>query len=408
MALPSNLLENAIALFKSGKKIDARQLLNTIIKAEPKNEIAWAWYIDTFPELEQRIELIEQYLKINPESQKAQKGLIRLLKGKLDRVKLEQKNTAKKFIKSKRINLASMIVGIGIFILVIIVIFGITHENISALSIQINTIQTNYDQLLEKYVEKQTAFNNLQAEYANLQTEHTALQSEYDLLNQNYEKLSGQFNEYQQIAIIPPYIYTKNRNMTIAFNKLAGTIEYWEEPFDTLEYELYLGNITRSIADDPDNLVKLTADDGEYYYVEDMTLFVDPSSFKNVIPGLYSQSENDDSFIKEVWNIVTQLATYSKEIGETPRYPLETFLEGGGDCEDTAILFASMILAAPVDWKVQLVYMDIDNPGNPQTVNHVIVYIDTGQTSYLIDTTTNEVMQPYTDGVTGWYYDVGD
>ncbi|MCJ7583331.1 MAG: hypothetical protein MUO30_00975 [Anaerolineales bacterium] len=70
-------------------------------------------------------------------------------------------------------------------------------------------------------------------------------------------------------------------------------------------------------------------------------------------------------------------------------------------------MFASMILAAPVDWKVQLVYMDIDNPNNPQTVNHVIVSIDTDQASYLIETTTNEVMQPYIDGVTGWYFDVG-
>jgi hypothetical protein len=48
-----------------------------------------------------------------------------------------------------------------------------------------------------------------------------------------------------------------------------------------------------------------------------------------------------------------------------PRYPLETFLAGGGDCEDTSILFASMIKAAPVDWEVDLVYMDSDKPDEP-------------------------------------------
>ena len=400
MALPSNLLENAIALYKSGKKLDARQLLTTIIQAEPKNEIAWSWYIETFPELEQRIQLIEQYLKINPESQKVQKALIRLQKVKLKRVYLEQINTVEKFNKAKQKIVAFMMVGIGIFIVVVMVIFGSMYEINSVLSKQKNNLQTNYDQLLERYVEEQAAYKNLQTDYA-------ALQSKYDLLDQDYDNLSGQYVQLQEIALTPPYIYTKNRNVTIAFNKLDGAVGYWEIPFDSLESELYRGVLTRSITEDQSNLVSLKADNGEYYYVEDMTLFVDPSSFKDVIPELYSQSGNDSSFIKEVWNIVTQLSIYSQEIGEIPRFPSETFLAGGGDCEDTAILFASMILAAPVDWEVQLVYMDIDNPSDAQDVNHVIVSIDTGQESYLIETTTNEVMQPYVNGVNGWFFDVG-
>ncbi len=77
-------------------------------------------------------------------------------------------------------------------------------------------------------------------------------------------------------------------------------------------------------------------------------------------------------------------------------------MAGGGDCEDTAILLASMIEAAPVDWVVELVYMDIDNPLDPRDVNHVIVYIDTGQDQYLIETTGDEDMQPF-DEVVGWY-----
>ncbi|MCJ7583332.1 MAG: DUF2730 domain-containing protein [Anaerolineales bacterium] len=325
MTLPSNLLENAIALYKSGKKLDARQLLTTIIQADPKNEIAWSWYIETFPEPEKRIELIEQFLKINPESQKAQKGLIRLLKGKLERGKLEPENTPKTFLKAKWKIVAIMMVGIGILFAVFLVIFGTTYEINYALSKQINNLQTNYDQLLERYIEKQTAYNKLQVEYANLQTEHAALQSDYDTLNQDYDNLSGQFNEFQKIAIIPPYIITKNRNVTIAFNKLDGTVDYWEIPFDSLENESYRGYFTRSIAEESSNIVSLKTDNGEYFYVEDMTLFVDPSSFENVIPKLYRQSGSDSSFIKEVWNIVTQLSIYSQEIGEIPRFPSKLF-----------------------------------------------------------------------------------
>lgn len=77
-----------------------------------------------------------------------------------------------------------------------------------------------------------------------------------------------------------------------------------------------------------------------------------------------------------------------------------------GDCEDTAILFASMILAAPVNWVVELVYLDADLPANPQEVNHIAVSIDTGSQKYLIETTEGKEMQPYTSGVTGWFFKV--
>ena len=63
--------------------------------------------------------------------------------------------------------------------------------------------------------------------------------------------------------------------------------------------------------------------DGESYRVVDMTKFVDPRSFQKVIPTLYQEAPSEDAFIREVWNIVTQLALYSKEITETPCYPLE-------------------------------------------------------------------------------------
>ena len=139
--------------------------------------------------------------------------------------------------------------------------------------------------------------------------------------------------------------------------------------------------------------------------VMDFRSFIDSEPFTNVIGTLYQESESDDEFIREVWNIVTQLNIYSTEIEETPRYPLETFLAGGGDGEDSSILFASMIKSAPINWEVQLVYMDADNPENPQEVNHVLVFIDTGKEKYFIETTNNQEMQPY-DYIDGWYLEI--
>jgi transglutaminase-like putative cysteine protease len=109
------------------------------------------------------------------------------------------------------------------------------------------------------------------------------------------------------------------------------------------------------------------------------------------------------------WKITIpcQLTAYSGEIEDTPRYPLETLLAGGGDCEDHAILFASMILAADIpNWKVSLVYMDSYNPARPQAINHMIVYIETDNRSYTIEATGKEIMEPYPEGVGGWYSEV--
>ena len=65
-----------------------------------------------------------------------------------------------------------------------------------------------------------------------------------------------------------------------------------------------------------------------------------------------------------------------------------------------------MVLAAPVDWNVELVYLDIDHPLSAEGVNHVIVHVNTGSRDYLIDTTEDQVMEPYPTGVDGWYFTV--
>jgi hypothetical protein len=240
-----------------------------------------------------------------------------------------------------------------------------------------------------------------------LQHQYTVVKMQYTQLETIYASLDKKYQELSDVAITPPYISIQGRDMKIAFIGLDKKINYWEVPFDTLEYELYRGNYVREFAANSSAMLSLHDEAGNNYSVEDMSLFVDSSSFEQVIPNLYQRSGSDDAFIREVWNIVTQLDTYSAEIGEKPRFPLETFLAGGGDCDDTAVLLASMLLAAPVKWKIQLVYMDIDHPTNPQTVNHVIVFVDTGIRKYFIETTTHEIMEPYTNGVTGWYYDAG-
>lgn len=163
-----------------------------------------------------------------------------------------------------------------------------------------------------------------------------------------------------------------------------------------------------------DSLDEIKSDGKEYLSLEngnrdirvmDFRPYIDDYVFSNVISDLYNQYDSDEEFIYELWYMVAQLTTYSSDIEETPKYPLETLLSGGGDCEDTSILMASLLKAVPRNWEIELVYIDSNNPENPRTVNHVIVYVDTGFEKYFIETTSKTEMNPY-DEVEGWYFEI--
>lgn len=139
------------------------------------------------------------------------------------------------------------------------------------------------------------------------------------------------------------------------------------------------------------------------------------SSFSDVIDEVYDNATDDYDFIHEVWYIVSQMTTYETDVNITSegRYALETFTRGGGDCEDLAILVADMLKSSSrtKDWKIQLVYMDTERLDDPQTVDHVIVYVNTGQHAVNIEATGESDMYRsdfsyYPDTVKGWYYDV--
>lgn len=74
----SEELIHAIELCRAGEKNAARSILKEILIAEPKNETAWLWFIDTLDSDADRIIALEGFLKINPESQVGQRTLDRL------------------------------------------------------------------------------------------------------------------------------------------------------------------------------------------------------------------------------------------------------------------------------------------------------------------------------------------
>jgi Tol biopolymer transport system component len=77
------LLKRAIALAQAGRVEDAHALLHKITSEDPTQEMAWLWLVQTEPDHVQRILILEECLRHNPQSEYARKGLAGLRTGPL-------------------------------------------------------------------------------------------------------------------------------------------------------------------------------------------------------------------------------------------------------------------------------------------------------------------------------------
>jgi len=237
---------------------------------------------------------------------------------------------------------------------------------------------------------------NLQGQLQNLQQDYDDLQERYDALDTDYASL---VTEYQG-ALKVPYTTIQEGDVVWAFRTLDGTIEKWSMPIDTYTY--YVDKAK------PLEYHYLTTN-GDLFTIRKMELFVQPEFFSNVINDLTYRNTARD-FVREVFNLRVQMAVYSEDITDTPQWSAETMTEGTGDCEDFAIQMGSLLVAgneqAHYGMTVQMVYMDSNNPTNPQTVNHVLLYIIyEDETGEFIDSTSTDALSPWSR-VIGWYYNL--
>jgi len=61
-------VDRAIFLIRQGRPMEARHMLRAVIDKTPEDETAWLWLASTFEEDTLRLEIMEDYLKINPGS----------------------------------------------------------------------------------------------------------------------------------------------------------------------------------------------------------------------------------------------------------------------------------------------------------------------------------------------------
>ena len=256
-----------------------------------------------------------------------------------------------------------------------------------------NELLADYNTLLDNRNEWRDGYNELLADYNTLLDNRNALYNDYN-------KLPDDYNTY-------PITIISGTNVHWQFYDSKGNYYEWFMPITTYE-NLIQPSRDYSLYQTYDNPKYINLN-GHDVPVPNFDGFV-RDSFSKVIDGIYDNSYDNPDFIYEVWYVVSQLTVYDEDV--TPesegRYALETFTRTGGDCEDLVILIADMLMSSShtSHWEFQYVMMDLDNPLDPQDMNHVILSVDDGHYEYFIEATGPPSWDYFPDGVSGWWFDV--
>ena len=83
ITMSAELLAQAIALSQAGRQQEARELLVQVITADVHSEPAWLLYANALPDEADRVRALEECLRHNPSSKRAQEELAALKGGRL-------------------------------------------------------------------------------------------------------------------------------------------------------------------------------------------------------------------------------------------------------------------------------------------------------------------------------------
>jgi ferric-dicitrate binding protein FerR (iron transport regulator) len=73
--MSANPLQQAIQLIKAGRRAEARALLEPLLQADPHEVAAWMWYVETWPTLPQKLQVLQACARHNPDHPLAVRAL---------------------------------------------------------------------------------------------------------------------------------------------------------------------------------------------------------------------------------------------------------------------------------------------------------------------------------------------
>lgn len=418
-------MQRARQLQQTGHYADARAILDTVLSAEPDNGDAWQLRLAVSDTPDDRERVLRARLRLRPDDAEWWEQLVEL-----------KTVEAPAPLPPHRYRWLYFVAALLVMVTAAVALVFVSHNPLQAdvdrltadnhdlareiqqLNEQLQLIQSRYRDLqavhkqlqseytrsLEKYAALHKQYTDLQTQHAVLINRYNGLTAQFNTLQEEFDQLTYEYRAFRDTAIAPPYIYIHERRIELVFKRTSGSTDRWWIDFEGLEEAVEEGSALRNPRNNRLSLVDL---EGFPEQQLDLRPFVNPAPFKDVMAQLYYEVGGDEqAFLYETWHIMGQLTGYVTDtLRETPRYPLETLLSGGGDCEDTSILFASLVKAAPVNWDVSLFYMDGDNPVNTHDINHVIVLVETPTARHFVETTSHSVMEPYIyTGINGWKF----
>ncbi len=177
--------------------------------------------------------------------------------------------------------------------------------------------------------------------------------------------------------------YVQNGNFIFSFTLLNGTRRTWHFPLETYDYYTSVPRYSP--------IIRFATKSGGTINTYDFRGLVTPYVFSGVVSSLTNGS-SAGRFVDQVLNLKNQLTSYSYLFYNTSAYPVQILGTGTGDCKDFGVLMASILEAgnmyAGYNMTVQLEYVDVYNLSDPNTTDHLILYITFANgTSRYLDTT---------------------
>ena len=334
-----------------------------------------------------------------------------------------------------RLNRAKLVIKVkSVIVVVLAILLSLAAFQVFRLRSELNKLTDKYNNLLTSHEQLQNNYNELQQKYRQLQGNYTALQRSYTTLKDEYENLLRPLRQA--------------RNLLKAYADMVSTHglysyvkdDYQKALEDEAQYLLWYSSSTPYYIDPryysyiivgpgySGEIVVSWDIQGSDYYVRvlDMSNFLDfasglrysevDESYEDNKKPLYCNLEvgrmyafvihnkgskaikvNDwriyekvqvsvDGDLRKIFTANYFVATkvnYVPDIGDEAKSPLTTLLEGG-DCEDRAILVASILLALGYDSsRIALALVDTDGDGISDHVSCLAQLPDSYDLEYL-------------------------
>ena len=244
------------------------------------------------------------------------------------------------------------------------------QADLAALDAEFNALTDEHEELQQQLQTLQGEYDSLSTDYDTLVGEHGTLRDQYQQLTSEYESLLSDYEAaFGGLGFSPDSIPVIEKEYTWTWEGVERTVtvkvpealyNYYsgKERFTTTDYRGYV------LHPYDDAYVAVLVREFAVIQVEEG--LTDEERLKLMI-----------SFVQDM-DYVRDPASAGQ--GDYPKYPVETLVDGGGDCEDTSILMASLLESSGFNVSLLLlpnhmaVGLEVNATGAHWTLNNVTYY----------------------------------